>query len=253
MSPVPAIGLCSITYRQLTAEQVIAEALAAGLGAIEWGSDVHVPPGDMGRVREVRDLTSTAGLAICSYGSYFEAGVHPDADFAVIARAAAELGTARVRVWAGIRPSAEVDADEREAIVRSLTAAADSAAGRGLELALEFHEDSLTDSSASTLRLLDEIGRPNVSTYWQAPLALDDEAALEDLASIADRVSAVHVFAWDADGTRHPIAHRRAFFESAFALLTSRGFGGEALLEFVPDDDPAALGAEAAMLRGLVA
>lgn len=251
MSRVPAIGLCSITYRRLTAEQVIAEAVRAGLEVIEWGSDVHVPPHDLDRVRDIRERTREAGLAVCSYGSYFEAGVHSDAEFVEIAIAAAELGAPRVRVWPGIHASHEVDADERAQVVRSLTAAADAATGLGLELALEFHEDSLTDTSESTLHLLDEIDRPNVSTYWQAPLALSDTEALEGLSMIAHRVSAIHVFAWDADGKRHPLAHRRQFFTNALALLVAHGFDGEALLEFVPDDDVAMLAAEAATLRTL--
>ncbi len=38
-------GLCSVTFRALPPERIVALAAAAGLDVIEWGGDVHVPPG----------------------------------------------------------------------------------------------------------------------------------------------------------------------------------------------------------------
>ena len=39
-------GLVSVTFRQLAPEALIDLAARAGLAAIEWGADIHVPPGD---------------------------------------------------------------------------------------------------------------------------------------------------------------------------------------------------------------
>ena len=63
-------GLCSVTLRALEPSAVVELAAAAGLEAIEWGGDVHVPPGDVDRAGQVRTLTEGAGLAVASYGSY---------------------------------------------------------------------------------------------------------------------------------------------------------------------------------------
>ena len=38
-------GLCSITFRDLSVDDVVALAADAGLAGIEWGADRHVPPG----------------------------------------------------------------------------------------------------------------------------------------------------------------------------------------------------------------
>ena len=46
-------GLCSITFRDLAVDDVVALAAEAGLAGIEWGADRHVPPGsDAGSVAD---------------------------------------------------------------------------------------------------------------------------------------------------------------------------------------------------------
>ncbi len=39
------VGLCSITFRDLSVEQVIALSVRAELDGIEWGGDYHVHQG----------------------------------------------------------------------------------------------------------------------------------------------------------------------------------------------------------------
>ena len=38
-------GLVSVTFRQLSPEDIIDITYASGLKAVEWGSDVHLPAG----------------------------------------------------------------------------------------------------------------------------------------------------------------------------------------------------------------
>jgi len=64
-------GLCSITFRKHSVDEVIDFAKSAELDGIEWGGDVHVPPGDLELARSVREKTEAAGLTIPSYGSYY--------------------------------------------------------------------------------------------------------------------------------------------------------------------------------------
>ncbi len=40
-------GLVSITFRQLTCEQIVDLVSKAKLDAIEWGGDIHVPHDNM--------------------------------------------------------------------------------------------------------------------------------------------------------------------------------------------------------------
>src|SRR5699024_11543257 len=59
--------LCSVTFRERSVEEVIDVAQKAGLQGIEWGADVHVPPGNLRRAMKVYDKTVAAeiGRASC--------------------------------------------------------------------------------------------------------------------------------------------------------------------------------------------
>ncbi|MFF0746370.1 sugar phosphate isomerase/epimerase family protein [Streptomyces sp. NPDC004111] len=247
----PRLGLCSVTFRRLPAAEVARSAADAGLEVVEWGADVHAPPEEPDTVRAVREVTDRFGLTCCSYGSYFRATPGELARFPAVARAAALLGAPRIRVWAGGTGSADTPPDERRTTVTCLREAGRIAADHGLELATEFHSRTLTDTVASTARLLDEVGADNVRTYWQPPLDVPDAEALAGLAELGDRVGAVHAFSWWPGNTRLPLTAREDLWAAVFRLLHGREI--EALLEFVPGDDPAVLGREAGTLRRVAA
>ena len=242
------IGLCSVTFRGLNAAHVVSLASQARLESIEWGGDVHVPPGDAVTARHVAALTADAGLAVASYGSYFRAG--DGEDIAPILDSASELGAGRIRVWAGSVDAADATEAEHASTVDRLREAAAAAVERGMELALEFHGGTLANAPKTTLRVLDEVDHPALRTYWQPTVGASDDVAVDEYRAIADRVSAVHVFSWWPRAERLPLADRdglwREFFTAASATPVPPH---DALLEFVPDDDPAVLAREAAVLR----
>ena len=66
-------GLVSVTFRCLSPAEICALCERAGLKAVEWGGDVHVPP-EGKNAAEVRRMSADYGLDICSYGSYFRVG-----------------------------------------------------------------------------------------------------------------------------------------------------------------------------------
>jgi len=242
-------GLCSVTFRQLDPAALAALAADAGLSVIEWGGDVHVPAGDAVRAAEVARLTADAGLAVCSYGSYFRA--EAGEDIAPVLDSAEALGADRIRVWAGRIGSADATAAERAATIDALADAAEQAGRRGISLALEFHGRTLADDAAQTLRVLDEVASPHLSTYWQPTVSASDADVVAEYERLADRVSAVHVFSWWPAAERLPLTARGGLWRAfASAALAAPAPPRDALLEFVPDDDPAVLAAEAAALRG---
>ncbi|WP_256260286.1 sugar phosphate isomerase/epimerase [Streptomyces atratus] len=252
-TPVIRPGLCSVTFRRLPAPELARRAADAGLEVIEWGADVHAPPEDPDAVRAAREASDGYGLTCCSYGSYFRATQDEAAEFPATARAAVLLGAPRVRVWAGGAGSRDATPEERSGTVARLREAARTAADHGLELALEFHSKTLTDTVESTVRLLDEVGSDNLRTYWQPPQDVPDEEALAGLAALVDRVSAVHVFSWWPGNHRLRLADREGLWAGVFGLLNERRVPMEALLEFVPGDDPDVLSREADTLRRVAA
>lgn len=244
-------GLCSVTLRSLDAVEVIDVVRRAGLECVEWGGDVHVPPGDAVAAEEVRSRCADAGVRVASYGSYFRAGVHEPADARAVIDTAVALGAPRVRIWAGDVGSGDADQRTWAAVVDAVRAITELAGDCGVQVGLEFHRGTLTDTAEATVRLVGEIGAA-ITTYWQPPVALDDAAALAGLRTVAAHVSALHVFSWSPTGARLALAQRESLWQQAFSAVADDGIGHDALLEFVADDDPHAVLTDAATLRQLL-
>lgn len=234
------IGLCSVTFRQLTADEVIAAAVGAGLECIEWGGDIHVPTGDTARAEDAARRTADAGLTVASYGSYWRA----DEDITPVLDSAAALGADRVRIWAGRIGSAEATEVERHAITDAIAEASASARDLGITLALEYHSGTIADTPDAVRRLLDDV--PGLRTYWQPTVGAPDEVALHEYDLLRDAVAAVHVFSWWPTTQRLRLAQRESLWSPLFRTAAEPR---DALLEFVPHDDPDLLALEAATLR----
>lgn len=108
-------GLCSITFRQFDISRIVDLTRDAGLDAIEWGGDIHVPPGDTATAGKARELTASAGLEVSSYGSYYQIidAQGAEQDFAPVLESALALGTDTIRIWPGTMPSEVMPAANR--------------------------------------------------------------------------------------------------------------------------------------------
>src|SRR5262245_53309073 len=241
MSVLP--GLVSVTFRQLTPAEIIALSVEHGMRAIEWGGDVHVPVGDLARAREVATQCADAGIGVEAYGSYYRT----TGEFGPVLETAIALGATRVRVWAGERGSAEES--DRGRVVRALRGVVGDAQRAGVEVAVEYHANTLTDSLVSATKLLGEV--PGLRSYWQPPIGSTLGDAL-DAVPILQPVAA-HVFSWDDVGRRLPLVSRERLWRAVIAELRALPGTRYALLEFVRDDDPLVFGVDAAVLRGWLA
>jgi 3-dehydroshikimate dehydratase len=249
-------GLCSVTFRSLEIEEIVRLAADAGLECIEWAGDVHVPPGDSAAARHAARATEQAGLAVASYGSYlrFE-GEDPEfeSEASGVLASAIALGAPRIRVWAGGAGSDETDGVHRALITRRIREFSDRAQEHGIEIGLEFHGGTLTDTIDSTMRLLHEIARAGVRSYWQPPQDMEEPEAIDTLRTVLGSASTIHVFSWWPNHQRHPLSARADLWREVFGVLAAEGSARDALLEFVPDDDPGILTHEAEALRTLIA
>ncbi|WP_439662241.1 sugar phosphate isomerase/epimerase family protein [Lentzea sp. HUAS TT2] len=233
-------GLVSVTFRQLTVEEIGELATECGLQAVEWGGDVHVPPGDVAAARRALDT----GLKVAAYGSYYRAGVSDRADLAPILETAAELDAPFVRVWAGTAGSAECP--DRAPVVEALQHAVEHADAMGTKIALEYHPNTLTDTLDSAVQLLDEVD--GVVSYWQPRGGQDVFSAVHEVRTL-EPVTA-HVFSWGSGGfkERFPLAERRDLWKPVLSELARDGLERNALLEFVLDDSPEQFRADAKTL-----
>jgi 3-dehydroshikimate dehydratase len=232
MSLVP--GLVSVTFRQLTVREIIALVTRAGLRAVEWGGDVHVP--GPAAARETAARCADAGVEVAAYGSYYRAGAGEP--FEDVLTTALALGAPRIRVWAGRLGSAEEP--DRRAVVDDLARVAALAAGEEVTICLEYHANTLTDTLESTVDLLDEV--PAVRPYWQPPIGVSPADALTAVRKLHPVTA--HVFTWADTGARLPLSHGEALWLPVLSTM-DRGY---ALLEFVRDDAPEAFREDAETL-----
>lgn len=247
---MPILGLVSVTYRKLSPADVIARAAEAGLSCIEWGSDIHVPQTDLANARLVGEMTREAGLTVSSYGSYYRLGAGQD--FIPYLEAACGLGAPVIRIWAGTRGSEQTDDATRAAWAAEAKSVCRMAAERGITIAFEYHHGTLTDTADSAVALMRAVDQENCRLYWQPEFAKPQELLLSDLEKVAPWVDLCHVFQWNPDHSRRPLADGIEVWRRFLSHLP--GWQDKPLLlEFVPGDDPDLLGREAQALRTMIA
>ena len=240
-------GLTSVTFRQKSAAQIAALAAEAGLEGIEWGGDIHVPPGDTAAAASAARLTREAGLRVTSYGSYYHA--LPQEDFAPVLQSAAALGAPVVRIWAGDRPWEQLSEAERETLAASVRDDARDAAREGIALSFEYHRGTATQTRAGALALLEAVGEPNVRTYWQPNPDITQGEQLAEIDCLLPYLSHIHVFTWTGANIRHPLAEGEARWQEYLSAIRRAGGSRFLLMEFVRDDSEADFLADAAVLR----
>lgn len=238
-------GLTSCSFRKLTVSQVVALADRSGLRAIEWAGDAHVCPGAVADAKEARRITEEAGLVVSSYGTYYRA---TEEDFLPVLESGLALGAPLLRIWAGPSGSKQTSAEERVEIVKRISAACALAAENGLQIALEYHRGTLTDTLESCVKLLCEVDASNLRTYWQPFPERTHARHQDELRVLLPWLSHLHVFHWKDEAgetVRYPLAEASEPWQELLAIPSRDRY---ALIEFVPHDNPDLLPQEAATL-----
>ncbi|MDX0616953.1 TIM barrel protein [Sinorhizobium medicae] len=248
-------ALCSVTFRKMPADEIVALAVEARLAAVEWAGDAHVSPGDLPAARAVARRCENAGLKT-SYGSYIAPPTDDFAAFKSALETAVALGASNIRIWAGTRErdSSNYSAEERRHAAEAIRQMGAEAARHGVTVSLEYHPQSLTDETLSAQSLIEAVGHPNVYLYWQPRPGLPLKEALTEIAQVGEHISHVHVFAWDRCRNRFALVTAADYWRTVLTALPQSRWRGRrfAMLEFVAGDDPAAFLADAGTLRQIL-
>jgi 3-dehydroshikimate dehydratase len=256
-------GLVSITFRKMSPEKVVSAAVEAGLEGIEWGGDIHVPPGNISTASHVATMTTEVGLTTVAYGSYYRFdelyGEHSP-DFQAVLDTAEALGAPVIRIWAGRKGSSETTESERMALVERAHALAETAHGRGLVLVFEYHSGTLTDSSHSAVRLMTEISHPAIRLLWQPPADGTVRDRRDDLAATLPWLEHIHCFHWGPTGfeDRRHLSEGAEEWKDYLSVIEGCPHPGPTwvLLEFMPSmhqrTPTVGLKTEAATLRKII-
>jgi 3-dehydroshikimate dehydratase len=250
-------GLLSVTFRQLTADQIIDLSAQNGLIALEWGGDVHVPHGDIAEAKRVGEASRAAGLTVAAYGSYYRCDAEADQpDFADVLASAQALGAPVIRVWAGTAGSAETSEADRARIVADLKRIGAAAAEAHITITIEFHANTLTDDPDSALALIQAIDHPNVKLYWQTSNGKSAEYSATVLERVKPYLSHLHVFHWnfgDEGIERRPLSDAVETWQRFLQIAQPAAGETRALmLEFVRDDSVEQLADDARTLIRLI-
>ena len=228
-------GLVSISFRRYSVDEILDACQRAGLSLIEWGSDVHVPVGDAAIADAVAEKTRRAGLRCITYGSYFRIGSTPVEEFAAYVDSARRLGAKNIRVWCGVKGSAQTSPEERARVVEQGRLIAQAAQDAGMNITLECHSGTLTDDCSSAMRYIDEVNHSAMRLYWQ-PCQFHDEAYnLATATAYAPYTECLHVFQWDS-ARRYPLADGTEVWGKYLNCFCAQDREIGLLLEFMHDD-----------------
>src|SRR5579859_25183 len=165
-------------YTQEIAERCINLCGRLGYNGIEFWKQ-YLDQADLGWVR---DACAGAGLEVVQICPYFDFTTSPETAAAALREAERFVGYARtlgarwVRTYTGRIGSAEASDEQWRRAVDGLKQVCDLGAPYGIEFPLETHQvihnpACLTDTSASTLQLLELVDRPNLRVAIQTPLS----------------------------------------------------------------------------------
>jgi len=221
-----------------TIEADLSRLAEYGFDGVEfWPKTFDCVP--VSRLRELLEGNGLACAQVCPYFNFVEGREEWDKSLKIAANyigIARELGAPLIRVFTG-RPwggptvgPREATEEQWRAAVEGLQRICDLAAPHGLSLALECHEGNLMEDSPSTLRLLREVGRPNLGVNLQLPLR--DEEIRHSIEQLAPYTIHVHAHNWPSvesfgDMTRNTFLEEGAIDYHDFAsYLIARGFAG---------------------------
>ncbi len=243
-------GIVSATLKNLPYRDVVDISSSLGLKAIEWSENHHVPLDNPSLVRDMKNYTLDNGLEIASYGSYYRLGQNQNIIDHI--RNACLIGARRVRIWAGVKASAEVSNDEYKALLKEAKEGARIAENEGVILCTEWHKNTLTDTNESGYRLLTDVNSPSFRTFWQPTQALSVKERNEGLCLVAPFVENIHVYYWNETGERRPLKEGVKLWKGYLGNLDASKNDYYALLEFVKDNTVEQLTEDAKAFREII-
>lgn len=194
-------SLCSVGCKQEPIEEIVRKAADIGYEGLEvWNGHAVGYREQYGELGSLRELAAKYGIrptVIAGYTAFLTSGRSGTEASAVeqigpLIADAAELNAPYVRVFLDWIGSDEAAPEHWDKAVLGLQAAAGEAARSGVTLIMETHQNQLTDTTATTLRLIEAANheqiRVNLDIYNLFERGEDPLAAAEALLPVAVNV-----------------------------------------------------------------
>ena len=160
------LGLCSVTFRKKSAEDIVCLAKKAGVKYIEWGGDVHVRT--LADAKKVKALCDKENIIISSYGSYVNCIDYNENKWTEVCEIAKEMGAESIRIWLGKRNSEITSETDYNILLENAKRMCDIAAGYGLMVCPECHDNTYNNNTDAFLRFVGDLQKDNFRTYFQS-------------------------------------------------------------------------------------
>ncbi|WP_242695640.1 sugar phosphate isomerase/epimerase family protein [Halomontanus rarus] len=234
------VGLCTISAKDRSVEEVLELAGAVGYDGVEiWGQD-HVGDGSEMTCERIAEAADEQGLEIASYGSYLRCGSDAfDDDLEHELAIADRLGTEIVRIWAGSQEYGDHEQDHWDRVVADLERVTERAADDGLEVTVEKHNNTLTHTLEGAKKLIETIDDERCRLNYQPGFSIPADELEREAEALAPLSNQLHL-----QTTRERTARERAPLSESYYDLEAilepfgRGFDGYANVEFVTDERP---------------
>ena len=245
------IGFTSVTFREKSPEECIRLAKQAKLTGIEWGGDIHLPPGNLKLAEQIAEKMEKEGLRVLSYGSYYRTEIVNPQEFLSILDTAKALGAPIIRIWAGTKSPKEADLKYRAQVAACAKRIATLAKHYGITVAFEYHRGTLTENAQSALDLLKQADSDNLKLYWQPNPDISRQENGRELTQLLPYLACVHIFHWTQGDQRHLLKEGAEDWKRYFVRIHEKQ-KVNFILEFCRDDDPNAFLDDCRELRRLL-
>ncbi len=255
----PRTSMCSIAWKEASLQEIVPIVAGAGYEGIElWGPHVQRFLDEGGTLAGLKSLLDEAGLAVPMISPYMDLAEDQEASLALAERVvgwAAALGAPLVRVFVRGGPSAQADHATWEKVVAGLKALCRIGASQGIAFALETHQNHLHDTSASTLRLIRQVGADNLGVNLDIHNLFDmGEDPVLAARKLMPYTRIMHLKNGRiVDGKLKygvPLAEGNMDYGPFMAEVLRLNYGGYASIEWFGGDPAAAARSELAYMRG---
>ena len=224
------IGLCSVTFRKKSAEEVVSIAKKAGIGFIEWGGDVHVK--SLEDAKKVKALCDNAGIKICSYGSYCNSLVPDEEKWIEACKIAKKMNADSIRIWLGKRNSQDTSHEDYVCILENTKKMCDIAKEYSLFVCPECHDNTFNNDTNAILRFIGDLKKDNFRTYFQSRY-FRMEYDLDRIERTYPYIKDVHISYRDLKREQLFRKKNKNYLDTLLKRLMKKGFDGIVMIEFV--------------------
>ncbi|MDP6775422.1 MAG: sugar phosphate isomerase/epimerase family protein [Candidatus Latescibacteria bacterium] len=255
-------GFCTNAFgkAQKAMEACIPELGRLGYDCLEFW-DQYLTNANLGWVKET---VAAHGMEIVQVCPYFDFTTSEETWAQSLRDAerhigyAVELECPFVRTYTGNVGSADASPEQWRACVEGLKRICEMGAERGIGFPLETHQvihsgPNLTDTSETTLRLLDDVGMDNLQVNLQTPLL--NETVFQTAEQLGEHVVHLHAHNWIEEWPRLTFLDSGDVDFGAFLrVLRAKGFDGVISIEHGNHHPPyETAGHEIGYLKGLIA